>query len=60
MLKLFRVSYFEEAGDKTKMFFDCRAEDSDSAEEQTEKAHPGCIIDLITELPGADWRENNG
>jgi len=50
MLKPFRVSYFEEAGDKTKLYFYCEAKDSDDADEQTERAYPGCIVDITTEL----------
>lgn len=50
MLKPFRVSYFEEPGDKTKLFFYCWAEDSDHADEQVENAYPGCVVDITTEL----------
>jgi len=58
MLKPFRVSYFEDAGDKTKLFFYCQAEDSDHAEEQAEVFSPGCVVDMTVELdPAADAAE---
>jgi hypothetical protein len=54
MLKPFRVSYFEEPGDKTKLFFYCWAEDSDHADEQAENAYPGCQLDITAEITDKD------
>lgn len=43
-LKLFRVSYQDEAGDKTILYFDCFATDAEHAMEQAEDAYPGAEI----------------
>jgi len=43
-LKLYRVSYHDEIGDKTILHFDCFASDQDHAMEQAENACPGSEI----------------
>jgi hypothetical protein len=46
----YRVSLKEEPGDRFTMNFDCSADDTDHAEEQTLNAYPGCEIVLVTPL----------
>jgi len=53
-LKLFRVSYHDEAGDKTILNFDCFATNSDHAMEQAEDAYPGSEILHATILGDTD------
>lgn len=43
-LKSYRVTLREEKGDKQVIVFDCKALDSDHADEQAEEAYPGCEI----------------
>ena len=48
-LQPYRVSYFEDVGDKTRLYFFCLAENGDHAESQCEDAFPGVQIDTVTE-----------
>lgn len=50
----YRVSLYEEPGDKFLLMFDCHADDADHAEEQAENAYPGCEIRLVTEMVWED------
>ena len=61
VLKPYRVSLFEEAGDKDlTLYFYCWAEDDDHADEQTENAYPACELIITTQLdPVADAVEIN-
>ena len=43
-LKKYHVSYYEEPGDHHFQVFECMAEDSDHADEQTENAYPNCVL----------------
>ena len=49
-LKLYRVSYHEEDGDKTIMHFDCFASDAEHAMEQAKDAYPGSDILHASEM----------
>ena len=48
-LSAYRVTLFDEPGDKCRMHFDCMAECADHAEEQAESAYPDCVIENIIE-----------
>lgn len=51
MLKPYRVSLLEEAGDKDmKIFFYCWAEDDDHADEQALNAYPAGELVITSEL----------
>jgi hypothetical protein len=56
-LNLYRVSYHEEAGDKTILHFDCFATDSEHAMEQAENAYPGSEILHATIFGNAESRQ---
>lgn len=47
-LKNYRVTLFEEPGDRVTIVFDCYAEDADHAAEQAENAYPGCEVKNCT------------
>lgn len=40
----YRVSLYEEPGDRFTLLFDCFAENCEHALEQAKKAYPGCVI----------------
>lgn len=55
-LILYRVTLFEERGDKFTIVFDCYAEDDDHAAEQAEIAYPACEIWWTIPIFGAEPR----
>lgn len=48
-LKHYRVSLYEDPGDKFKIIFNCMATDADHADEQAMNMYPGCEIIITAE-----------
>jgi hypothetical protein len=51
-MNYYRVSLFEEEGDRFLLLFDCQADDQDHAIEQAEDAYHGCVVSLVTQIDG--------